>query len=52
MVEVNQRDLIDKVLARYSGKFTGQSRSPSPMSNAFGHDLDQYSVSRAFTERG
>ena len=26
MVEVNQRDLIDKVLARYSENFTGQSR--------------------------
>jgi hypothetical protein len=28
VVEVNQRDLIDKVLARYSGNFTGQLRLP------------------------
>jgi hypothetical protein len=26
VVEVNQRALIDKILARYSGEFMGQSR--------------------------
>lgn len=29
-VEVNQRALIDKVLARYSGEFTGTPQTPPP----------------------
>jgi hypothetical protein len=29
-VEVNQRALIDKVLARYAAEFTGSSRARTP----------------------
>jgi hypothetical protein len=50
---VDQRVLIDNVLARYSGNFTGQSRFPRvPMSISFENSIDQYSVSRASTELG
>jgi len=50
---VNQRALIDKVLARYSGKFTGQSVSKESHEVALVNIAsDQNSVSRAFTELG
>jgi hypothetical protein len=46
-VEVNQRALIDKVLARYSGKFTGKPRLPRVPWVAL---LDMASVNTVFRE--
>jgi len=44
---VNQRALIDKVLARYSGEFTGQSRLPRvPLLALLEHCLDKNTVFR------
>jgi hypothetical protein len=47
-VEVNQRALIDKVLARYSGEFTGEigDTTQSDLSLI----VEFYSVSRASAE--
>ena len=44
---MNQRDLIDKILARYSGKFTGQSHLPTVLLATL---LDVASVNTVFRE--
>jgi hypothetical protein len=49
IVEVNQRALIDKVLARYSGEFTGQSRFlQSLLSGSSEHCLYQIQCFESF----